>query len=129
MKSGLDFIGFEIDDDYLKIARERIKSLSRHQKEQTQLWSEQNAAPSKPSARFPLRETRKGVKSVPSLLKWTGSKRSQASSIADLIPPYRRYFEPFLGGGAVLFLAAYPDSVAGDAYELTRPRYLYHFLC
>lgn len=55
-------------------------------------------------------------KSIPSLIKWTGSKRSQARAIAAHIPPYERYFEPFLGSGAVLFLAATPGSVAGDLY-------------
>lgn len=56
-------------------------------------------------------------KSVPSLVKWTGSKRSQAAAIASHIPEHRRYFEPFLGGGAVLYLAARPGSVAGNVYE------------
>lgn len=54
--------------------------------------------------------------SIPSLIKWTGSKRSQAKAIAALLQPYRRYFEPFLGGGALLYLAARPGSVAGDLY-------------
>jgi len=62
-------------------------------------------------------EVRKNVKSIPSLIKWTGSKRSQAQTIASYFPPYKRYFEPFLGGGSVLFLAARPGSVAGDIYE------------
>lgn len=54
---------------------------------------------------------------VPSLIKWTGSKRSQASAILLLLPPYRRYFEPFVGSGALLFSAAVPGSVAGDVYK------------
>ena len=54
---------------------------------------------------------------VPSLIKWTGSKRSQAAAIARQMPEYERYFEPFLGGGALLYLAARPGSVAGDVYE------------
>lgn len=54
---------------------------------------------------------------IPSLVKWTGSKRSQASAITRLMPPYNRYFEPFLGGGALLYLSAVPGSVAGDVYE------------
>jgi len=37
--------------------------------------------------------------------------------IAKLIPAYNRYFEPFLGGGAILFLTAVPGSVASDIYE------------
>lgn len=59
----------------------------------------------------------KSAGTVPSLIKWTGSKRSQAPAIAAQMPEYRRYFEPFLGGGALLFLAAVPGSVAGDIYE------------
>jgi DNA adenine methylase len=54
---------------------------------------------------------------VPSLIKWTGSKRSLASQIRPLMPPYRRYFEPFVGGGALLFLAAVPGSIASDIYR------------
>lgn len=54
---------------------------------------------------------------VPSLIKWTGSKRQQAQIIASHMPPYRRYFEPFLGGGALLYLAATPGSVGGDVHE------------
>jgi DNA adenine methylase len=53
---------------------------------------------------------------IPSLVKWTGSKRSQAHAIRSLFPAFRRYFEPFLGGGALLYLAGHPGAVAGDAY-------------
>ena len=53
---------------------------------------------------------------IPSLLKWTGSKRSQAYTIAKLIPDHSRYFEPFLGSGAVLYLTARPGAIAGDQY-------------
>lgn len=55
-------------------------------------------------------------KPIPSLIKWTGSKRSQAHAIIEHMPARKRYFEPFLGGGAVLFLAAAPHAVAGDIY-------------
>lgn len=57
------------------------------------------------------------VRSVPSLVKWTGSKRGQAAAIAAVFPPHRRYFEPFLGGGSLLYLAGREGSVAGDLYE------------
>ncbi len=56
-------------------------------------------------------------KTIPPILKWTGSKRSQANEIASIMPKYQRYFEPFLGGGALLYLAAVPSSVASDIYE------------
>lgn len=38
------------------------------------------------------------------VIKWTGSKRSQSKKIISLMPEqYNRYFEPFLGGGSVLY--------------------------
>src|SRR5215213_2689233 len=39
-------------------------------------------------------------------LKWAGGKRWLTNSSQDLFPPvesYRRYIEPFLGGGAIFF--------------------------
>lgn len=56
-------------------------------------------------------------KSIPSLIKWTGSKRKQASLIANEILPFKRYFEPFLGGGALLYLCASKNTVAADLYK------------
>lgn len=53
---------------------------------------------------------------VPSILKWTGSKRSQASEIARLAPAHDRYVEAFLGGGAVLYHLARDGAVASDLY-------------
>lgn len=53
---------------------------------------------------------------IPSLIKWTGSKRSQASAIASFAPNFDRYIEPFLGSGAMLYLAAHPGAIANDIY-------------
>lgn len=53
---------------------------------------------------------------VPSLLKWTGSKRSQAVRIAACAPEHGRYYEPFLGGGALLYLLGRPGAVGADLY-------------
>ncbi len=53
---------------------------------------------------------------IPSLIKWTGSKRSQAKSIAQIVPPYNRYIEPFVGGGAMLYLLGHPGAIANDIY-------------
>lgn len=56
----------------------------------------------------------------PSLIKWTGSKRSQAEAIASFFPQSRhgRYFEPFLGGGAMLYYGArhFAMAFASDIY-------------
>lgn len=54
---------------------------------------------------------------IPSILKWTGSKRKQASEIASYFPKYERYFEPFLGGGAMLYLVGTPGAYANDIYS------------
>ncbi|MBA2284795.1 MAG: DNA adenine methylase [Ktedonobacteraceae bacterium] len=38
-----------------------------------------------------------------SLLKWAGGKEQELRYILPMIPPFQRYFEPFIGGGAVFF--------------------------
>lgn len=54
---------------------------------------------------------------VPSLIKWTGSKRLIASEIQKYIPvSYNRYLEPFLGSGSVLFNNSSKLSLANDIY-------------
>ena len=55
-------------------------------------------------------------RSIPSLIKWTGSKRSQASAIFKLRLNYERYVEPFLGGGAMLYMFAHPKAIGNDIY-------------
>ncbi len=69
-----------------------------------------------PSAGNIIRETTTSFGHVPSLLKWTGSKRSQATTIAAYAPNFNRYYEPFLGGGAVLYFLGGPGAIAGDVY-------------
>jgi DNA adenine methylase len=40
---------------------------------------------------------------LPSLLKWAGGKEQELRYILPMVPPFRRYYEPFVGGGAVFF--------------------------
>ena len=54
---------------------------------------------------------------IPTLIKWTGSKRKQAPFITSLLPSYDRYIEPFLGGGSMLYLNSRKEAVASDAYS------------
>lgn len=63
-----------------------------------------------------LKEGHSSNGDVPSILKWTGSKRSQAARIASYAPSFARYFEPFLGGGAMLYMLGRTGSVGGDIY-------------
>src|SRR5712692_9936960 len=37
------------------------------------------------------------------LLKWAGGKEQELRHILPMIPPFHRYYEPFVGGGAVFF--------------------------
>lgn len=47
--------------------------------------------------------------------KWTGGKRQLLSVIKSLMPEsYNRYFEPFVGGGALFFEFAPKDAIIND---------------
>lgn len=48
------------------------------------------------------------------IMKWTGGKRQLISEIAKLIPEHKRYYEPFIGGGAVFFYLEPENAVIGD---------------
>src|SRR5437667_8908829 len=51
------------------------------------------------------------------LLKWIGNKQRFAAQIAAQFPrAFRRYFEPFVGSGAVLATLAPREAVASDAF-------------
>lgn len=51
-------------------------------------------------------------------LKWPGGKRALLPEIRQLIPKdYKRYFEPFVGGGALFFDMCPEDAVLADHNE------------
>lgn len=53
-----------------------------------------------------------------SVLKWVGSKRRLLPELRKRVPKaYRRYYEPFLGGGALFFDLAPREAVIGDAND------------
>lgn len=52
------------------------------------------------------------------VIKWSGSKRSQAAEILKHAPEqYNTYYEPFVGGGAILYALNPPQAVCGDICE------------
>ena len=51
------------------------------------------------------------------VIKWSGSKRSQSEHIVKLFPKFRKYYEPFLGGGSVLIRANPQIAIGGDICE------------
>jgi DNA adenine methylase len=53
-------------------------------------------------------------KRFPPVIKWSGSKRSVANSLSKFIPDGKRYFEPFLGGGALLPFRKIQTGFASD---------------
>lgn len=102
---GIHFLAFDNDAGYTDIAANRLAY--------TVTGASKRLFEGKNSTSYADNKLRK---SVPSLIKWTGSKRSQSCAIAGLMPPHSRYIEPFLGGGSVLYFAAVPGAIASDAY-------------
>lgn len=50
------------------------------------------------------------------VIKWSGSKRTQAEELVKLFPQFDTYYEPFLGGGSMLYPTKndFKNAVAGD---------------
>lgn len=48
------------------------------------------------------------------VIKWSGSKRKIAPLLAIILPDAECYYEPFVGGGAMLPFRPSPSAVAGD---------------
>ena len=52
------------------------------------------------------------------VIKWSGSKRSQIPEILKHIPNgFKRYYEPFVGGGSVLYALNPSEAICGDICE------------
>ena len=52
------------------------------------------------------------------VIKWSGSKRSQAGQILKFLPDeYGKYYEPFIGGGSMLYAIRPEESICGDICE------------
>lgn len=51
------------------------------------------------------------------VIKWSGSKRSQATEIISKIPKYNKYFEPFLGGGSIMYAINPSKATCSDICE------------
>jgi site-specific DNA-methyltransferase (adenine-specific) len=113
-RSGLHYVAFEEDLDYVAISSKRLAA------EDNLFSSPRPPASSKADVETctaPPPRTREDGKTIPPVIKWTGSKRSQAAKIYSLFPHFVRYFEPFVGGGALLFMASAHECYASDSYR------------
>lgn len=114
---GLDYLAFETEADYAEMSRQRLDATETTEQLSLSCVADPPADGAKAGHQTLLAaEVHARKAPIPSLIKWTGSKRSQATEIAALAPEHDRYFEPFLGGGAVMYLLGRPGAVAGDAY-------------
>lgn len=49
------------------------------------------------------------------MIKWSGSKRSQSDKIKSFFPEaFGTYYEPFIGGGSILYALSPEKSICGD---------------
>ena len=62
-------------------------------------------------------ETEKNTHYLSPILKWGGGKRQLLNEILPLIPSYTRYYEPFVGGAAVL-LGLQPNRAIINDYNI-----------
>lgn len=53
-------------------------------------------------------------KLIPPVIKWSGSKRPIAHKLAMLLPESNRFFDPFVGGGAILPFFQRKPAIVGD---------------
>jgi len=51
------------------------------------------------------------------VIKWSGSKRSQAMTIISYIPKFNKYYEPFVGGGSIAYAISPSNGICGDICE------------
>ena len=57
------------------------------------------------------------LNTLPPVIKWSGSKRSQAEDIIGMFPKFNTYYEPFVGGGSVMVRTGATKAVCGDICE------------
>ena len=100
---GAHFLAFELENEYVDVCHQRLGQSHSKRRKTVKAKNEGSNGGKK--------------RSVPSLIKWTGSKRSHASCICALMPYFSHHVEPFLGVGAVMFFASRGNALAGDVYE------------
>ena len=124
LELGRRFIGVELEDDYFNAAKKRVDNVLNQQKGTMATDYRQMAAQNEDAAvlhepllygygEFPeLKEffTKKNFSEemrqtsytgLQPILKWPGGKEKELKYIIPNAPRFKRYFEPFVGGGSV----------------------------
>lgn len=53
-------------------------------------------------------------RSIPPIIKWSGSKRTVAPALSEFLIPAKHFYDPFVGGGAILPFRKSQRAIAGD---------------
>ena len=65
-----------------------------------------------------VRKSSVGFRKAEPFVKWVGGKQAVITQLVQHFPKsYSRYFEPFIGGGAVFFSTKHPKAVISDQNE------------
>ena len=88
---GMNVTGFEIDNEYIDIAQKRLEDALQKKKN------------------FFI-----SMKPLQPVIKWSGSKRTVASQLGEFFLPAQTYYEPFVGGGAMMPFAKADKGKASD---------------
>lgn len=143
LELGRRFIGVEIDETYFAAARKRIEdTLTKNDKltdmshsyktaedenttmvcdpsiaYQTTLWKLQDFFQPNLVTKPVVRNSTSGLQPI---LKWPGGKEKELKYIRPNIPTFKRYFEPFVGGGSVFMAMTAEEYYINDlSSELT----------
>lgn len=74
--------------------------------------------PTQPKLNPKIGRTCAGPKRAEPFVKWAGGKQALIAKLVPHFPKsYSRYFEPFIGGGAVFFAIQHPNAVISDQNE------------
>lgn len=108
---GRRFIGIEIDELYFKAAYNRINDMDNKKNieieglvsdveipQQTTLFSLDNFFSNKVDDTYFPQPVTSGLQPI---IKWAGGKEKELKYILPNVPMFNKYYEPFVGGGAV----------------------------
>jgi site-specific DNA-adenine methylase len=107
------FIGIELNNKYFEAAKKRINAMTLDNQEENNMANEPQI--NYQTKLFTLNDifpqgefnnvlfSHQKPTGLQPIIKWAGGKEKELKYILPNIPAFNRYFEPFVGGGAVFF--------------------------